>query len=120
MFSWGLSWFDWPGDFFVIETETEGSRLYRSDHHNIVEAARIHFDTIANSELLLPEKQHRPTSKHHHAGRRDRRGDLLQNFLFRTIGHPGHRLTGNRFDAWVKVEDEEMEFMIDLMDALAT
>jgi phosphonate transport system substrate-binding protein len=24
------------------------------------------------------------------------------------------------FDAWVKVEDEEMEFMIDLMDALAT
>jgi phosphonate transport system substrate-binding protein len=24
------------------------------------------------------------------------------------------------FEAWVKVEDEEMELMIDLMDALAT
>jgi len=24
------------------------------------------------------------------------------------------------FDAWVKIEDEEMEFMIDLMDALVT
>jgi phosphonate transport system substrate-binding protein len=50
------------------------------------------------------------------------RRDEIQNLLV-TMNHDEKGkdiLKSLGFDAWVKVEDEEMEFMIDLMDALAT
>ena len=52
------------------------------------------------------------------AGRRDEIQDLLITMNHDEKGKAILKSLG--FDAWVKVEDEEMEFMIDLMDALAT
>lgn len=52
------------------------------------------------------------------AGRRDEIQDLLITMNHDEKGKDILKSLG--FDAWVKVEDEEMEFMIDLMEALAT
>jgi phosphonate transport system substrate-binding protein len=52
------------------------------------------------------------------ADRRDEIQDLLVTMNHDEKGKAILKSLG--FDAWVKVEDEEMEFMIDLMDALAT
>jgi len=52
------------------------------------------------------------------AGRKDEIQDLLITMNHDEKGKDILKSLG--FDAWVKVEDEEMEFMIDLMDALAT
>jgi len=51
----------------------------------------------------------------------DRR-DELQNLLVAMDDNKKGKdiLTSLKFESWAKVEDEEMEFMIDLMDALAT
>ena len=47
--------FDWSGDFFVIQTETEGSRLDCRDLHDVVDPFNGTFDGFANCILLLTE-----------------------------------------------------------------
>ncbi len=49
----------------------------------------------------------------------DRRGEILNLLLAMNNDEKGKSVLNSLgFDAWVKVDDEEMEFMIDLMDTL--
>ncbi len=51
----------------------------------------------------------------------DRREELQNLLITMNDNQKGKDILASlKFDSWVKVDDEEMEFMIDLMDALAT
>ena len=51
----------------------------------------------------------------------DRRSELQNLLVTMDDNQKGKDILNSlKFDSWVKVDDEEMEFMIDLMDALAT